>query len=241
MNWILIILIGIAFYGIHQLGKGLDKIEEKRGLGNSEFFTINVRNAIYLHPRFLKESKIKGALKGKHFKDMSEKDRTAFGNFIEKQMGDKGWLAITYLANENAFFIRDSYGKTNLILSEPYGTTEILRELIIGDENGIGIFENRLEFRLTVKNEKDHKGQYRDFLIGYIKEEFKEIGKKAEVQILFRYPFGSLDLNNEDMKALGFKIEVHDAGDFENFRGEIEFTKTIIEYSQNNSTITRFV
>ena len=105
MNWILTILIATLFYSLYQLNKRLKGLEVEKGLGFSYSFSVDAREAIHDHPKFLKESKVKSASLGKEYKDWTEKEQDAFATFIRHNVGDKGWARVIYLTSENGFLI----------------------------------------------------------------------------------------------------------------------------------------
>ncbi|HEX6977629.1 MAG TPA: hypothetical protein VF185_04750 [Patescibacteria group bacterium] len=235
MNWTIVIFAVIVFYFIYQIDKRLKKIEESKGLGYSHWFSINAQDAIIHRPKFLQESKLKTSTIEKDYKDWSKEDKDKFGKFIQKNLGNKGWVRVTYLTNEDGFFIKDSQGKTDFQL-RGLGSKNLFTEIILGDENDFN--SDFLEFSLDVKIEKDDKGQFRDFIIGYLEERYSQLGKKAKVQVLFKFPYNSIDLKIDDYKNFGFEVEQQGGDDiYEDSLGETKSIPTIIYFKKNKTTI----
>src|SRR5690242_16522468 len=99
MWWALIIFAVVVLYLLRQVEKRIDAIDQERGLGYSYSFAIDLKGAIYDHPKFLKDSKIKSAIASIPYSKWPDKDKEAYGRFIQKTAINKGWAYITYLTS----------------------------------------------------------------------------------------------------------------------------------------------
>lgn len=188
-------------------------MEENRGPGISCSFSINAQGAILNHPKFLKESKIKSALAGKEYEVWTNDEKMEFGRFIQKNVGDKMWTRIQYLASEDGFLVTHC-DKMSFCFRKYGSPTNLVNEEIFDDN----FMQNGLTFKLDAVIEKDVNGDYRQFFVCYLEERFdffdeKDKYKKPVAQVLFRFPYGPTGLDDDYYKKLGFEIE-HEVGHY---------------------------
>lgn len=242
---LVVIIFSILFYS---LNRRIKNIEEVKGNAYSQTFGINALHAVLANKMFGKLSKIKSAEEGKPFKNWPQTDRNEWHRkFPHKQkIIDKTYLGITYLASENAFYVKtkDIFG---LVLSE-FRKTSIYSSCLIGDES---YFKAYLEFGL-VDRIADYSGRRIRVISGYLTEgigsltkdyDSKEDSKNKKTQILFDFPLDRTNWTDEEFKSLGFEIERYEpslelqtAGHKDIF-GETEYYDTHVTYKKNEVEI----
>lgn len=232
MSWPITLVAVIIFYVLYQFGKKFEKLEEDKPVGYSYSFSIDAQEAIIYHPKFLKDAKIKAS--DKKYGEWSKEDKEKFSTFVAKHLGNKGFIRITYLARENGFFIQGQ-NKSDFQLRDT-GTKNIYGVRIIGNDNDV--LKDNLDFELFVNAENGPDGKYRDYIVGSLKERFQGLGNSPKTDILFKFPYNSIDLKDEDYKALGFKVKREGGDDvYKNSLGEMQSTPTTLSLEKNKTEI----
>lgn len=245
MSWTLIsvVLFFILFY---TLDRRMRRLEENRGNSYSQHFSINALKAVLANKMFGKLSKIKSSEEGKPYEDWTESERNKWHKGVHHKIVDKVYVHVTYLASENAFFIKTK-DTSGLVLNELHKTC-IYSSFLIGElSNG----EDYLEFGLfnRIANYGDKKIRV---ISGYLTEGIGSLTKdynhhdyeaNQKTQILFDFPLDHINWTDEDLKTLGFEIERYEpslelqSAGYKDIFGETEFYDTSITYKKNGVEI----
>lgn len=237
MSWTLIsiILFFILFYAFD---KRIKKLEETRGRGFSQSFSVDVLQAVLQNEMFGKMSKIKSAEEGKLFKDWPESDREKWYKANQKNIVEKTHIRLTYLSSEDAFSIKvgSNFG---IQLPSYLGTDYVYSETIIGEDDS---FEDYLGFSLIRRNIEGKDGKFMHVISGYLEEHFKDLDKKTKVHLLFDYPFNRQDLSDNELKDMGFEVDRKGGDDvYEDHFGEMQSIPTMLTFKKNGAEISYVV
>jgi len=236
--WLTIIIaVVLGYYIYQQLDKRLRAIEETRGPGYSHWFSVNVLDAVLTHKKFGELTGIKGASEGKEYKDWSKADQDRWHKNFAEKIVDKTRVKINYLQSENTYFV--STHKTNaLIIKRDSNTNLLYSAIVVGDEDG---FKGNIEFLIYERLIKHDQGKYSWVLtpcLQYRDDHILDINKSHTFIMLCDFPLFRTDLNDEEIKKMGFEIERNGGDDiYEDSFGEKHSIPTEIKYKKNGVEI----
>lgn len=233
--WLTLLVAVILGYYIYQVEKRVRSVEETRGPGYSHWFSVNVLDAVINHKKFGELTGIKGASEGKEYKDWSKADKDHWHKNFAEKVADKTRVTINYLQSENAYFVR-TYKSNPSIVQRDSNTNLLYSAIVVGDEDG---FKDHIEFLIYERLIKHDQGKYSWVLTPCLQyRDEKIIGGKHEFTPLCDFPLFRTDLNDEEVKKLGFKIDRQGGDDiYEDSFGEKHSIPTVIEYKKNGVEI----
>ncbi len=226
----------VIYYIFYVLDKRIKKLEANRGSTPSHKFFIEASNAIYQNKLFAEISGIKSGLEGKPVKEWSKGEVTKWRKDYYRNISQKAFIKLVYLASEDAFIVQNS-GGTDIYLPES-SKNDIFSAVVAGDEDQM---KDYLELGVVDRTIKKEGGEYTRVITAYLEEHYEDFHKKVKPTILFDFPFGYWDLKDEDYKNLGFEVERQGGGDiYTDSFGETRGIPTITKYIKNGAEI-RFV
>lgn len=235
MSWTLILVI-LVFVLIYTLDRRIRRLEEARGRGYSQSFSINALDAVLVNRMFGELSKIRSAEEEKSYKDWTDSERKKWDKDFRSEIVNKVYVGIKYLSSEDAFFVKtkDQSGFVLPKIEKRY----LYSSCLIGEDDS---FEDHLEFGL-VERIIDYKEGKTRAITGYLRENNGKDNDKSKTIILFDFPYDRMDMTDDDLKNLGFEVKRREGSwPYEDMFGEMTVPPTMIDYTKNGCKITYVV
>lgn len=224
---------------IYVLSKRVKNLEQSRGRGYSQSFSINTLDAVSTNRMFGKLSKIKSSEEEKPYKEWVESERNKWHKEFSSEVEGKVSINITYLASEEAFYIKtkNEFGFLLPLLGRSY----LYNACLIGEDS---YSEDHLEFGIADRIVDYREGKIR-VITGYLQEHYKhefEKDNKDKLHILFDFPFERIDMTDDDYKSLGFEVDRKGGDDiYTDIFGETHGIPLRLTYKKNGAKISYVV
>lgn len=233
--WTTIIIIILGYYIFYQVDKRVRMLEEAKRHKNSHRFSVDVSNAVMKHKKFGELTGIKSASEGKEYKDWSKTDKQKL-NHISQNINNNSSVSLTYLASENAYFIRTGEGGSYIAFRDSINNL-LYSAIVAGDKDG---WKSNIEFLLYERFIKKDHGKYEWILVPCLKYKGDNSFKKEDrtFDTLFEFPHFKERRTDEELKQLGFEIDRWGGDDvFTDDFGEMDTIPTVLKYIKNGAEI----
>ena len=198
VNFLLIIAVISLMYRVW-------RIEITRGKN----INVDVYTAVFSHKKFGEITGIKSATEGKKWDDWSNKEK---GKWEEIKDKDKQFIKsevnLTYLASENAYFVRNKIDNPYIAVRNEGDISLIYSEVVVGDKTRHSPY---LEFLLY---ERLIKGEWKLVPCIRYKKNYMDYEKKDEIfDILCEFPAFKRFRRDKHLKKLGFDVSSYGGDD----------------------------
>lgn len=233
--WQNLLVLLVLGYFIYLIDKRVRKLEEVRGPGYPQSFSIDARGSILKHKRFGELTGIKSAIEGKNYKEWSSEDRTKLSRPIRALL-DKSRIWITYLQGENAYFVKTLEGNSTILRRDETDTTDLLYDCIVaGDPDGV---DSHLSLTIYERWIKGFDGKHEYVIVPCLTYRDEDMDKEDEFEALCEFPLFRQFTNDEQINRLGFEIKESGGGDvYEDSFGEKHAIPTIVTFEKNGVEI----
>ncbi len=237
MEWIVAIIAIVAFYYLNnRIDKIRDVVNENKGMGLSRTYRFDLTQAIASNETFKRLTNIKSYIEDKPSDEWTKDETKRINEIYEADGGlsDKLYFNITYLAKEDAFFIkagnssyfglRRSIGKNHLYYVDLIGS--ILKS------------EKRLRLEVVERRIRQNNMTLHLFTVG-LREFGERILDKSKYVKLADFPYiknyGSSVLEESDYKFFGFDIKESSPWPDRDEFGEVEISPMDSEVIYNHA------